>query len=251
MLGNGWDAFGTVAKKSGFPDGNTVTQKVYRMLLPEMRHESARSWIGEGFCGQYFDQQFKPFTCPEPGPNGAPIKMIHRHGGSFISTMTDTNRWVRMYQSPNLEFVVMQDCHWQSETKFGDVILPASTNFEHSDISEWTRRRLRLQRHEHQPPGDYLPAKCIEPLWESKPDYEIYNELARAGYSRTSIPKAILKKTGYRKYSIIPTCPSISPTRSSRRRATLSCLLPQTTINRTVSNRWFYEGRPCDTSRSQ
>ncbi len=32
----------------------------------------------------------------------------------------------------------MQDCHWQSETKFGDVILPATTNFERSDLSEWT-----------------------------------------------------------------------------------------------------------------
>ena len=68
---------------------------------------------GEGFCGNNIEQQFREFTCPEEGPNGAPIKMIHRHGGSFISTMTETNRWVRMYQHPNLEFVVMQDCHWQ------------------------------------------------------------------------------------------------------------------------------------------
>jgi trimethylamine-N-oxide reductase (cytochrome c) len=74
------------------------------------------SWIGEGFCGQNIEQQFHRFTCPEEGPNGAPIKMIHRHGGSFISTMTETNRWVKMYQHKNLEFVVMQDCHWQSET---------------------------------------------------------------------------------------------------------------------------------------
>ena len=106
--------------------------------------------------------------------------MIHRHGGSFISTMTETNRWVKMYQSPKLEFVVMQDCHWQSETKFGDVILPATTPFEHSDISEWTapggyghgnantNHRVIIYQH-----------KCIEPLWESKPDWEIYKGLGR------------------------------------------------------------------------
>ena len=142
------------------------------------------SWIGEGFCGNSIEQQFHRFTCPEEGPNGAPIKMIHRHGGSFISTMTETNKWVQMYQHPNLEFVVMQDCHWQSETKFGDVILPASTNFEHSDLSEWgaaggygfndfnSNHRVCIYQH-----------KCIEPLWESKPDYEIYTLLAeRLGF---------------------------------------------------------------------
>ena len=187
---NGWDAFGTVAEKAYFPEGNTVTQKTYRHLLPDIVMEPPVSWIGEGFCGQSIEQQFRPFTCPEEGPDGAPIKMIHRQGGSFISTMSETNKWVRMYQHPNLEFVVMQDCHWSSETKFGDVILPVSTNFEHSDLSEWgaaggygfndfnSNHRICIYQH-----------KCIEPLWESKPDYEIYTLLAapaglRAGVHR-------------------------------------------------------------------
>ena len=182
----GWDVFGLVAKQPTFPDRNSVTQKVYRILLPEAILDGHIEWLGEGFCVQYPTQQFKPMQYPEPGPNGAEIRMIHRHGGSFISTMTDTSKWVRMYQSPKLEFVVMQDCHWQSETTFGDVILPASTNFEHEDISEWAQ------------PGGYgngnvncnhrilmYQQKCIEPLWESKPDYQIYCELAeRLGFLR-------------------------------------------------------------------
>ena len=183
---NGWDAFGTVAEKAYFPEGNTVTQKTYRHLLPDIVMEPPVSWIGEGFCGQSIEQQFRPFTCPEEGPDGAPIKMIHRQGGSFISTMSETNKWVRMYQHPNLEFVVMQDCHWSSETRFGDVILPVSTNFEHSDLSEWgaaggygfndfnSNHRICIYQH-----------KCIEPLWESKPDYEIYTLLAaRLGFEQ-------------------------------------------------------------------
>jgi trimethylamine-N-oxide reductase (cytochrome c) len=32
--------------------------------------------------------------------------MFYRYGGSFIGTMSDTNKWVKMYQSPKLEFVV-------------------------------------------------------------------------------------------------------------------------------------------------
>jgi molybdopterin guanine dinucleotide-containing S/N-oxide reductase-like protein len=244
---NGWDAFGAVGEKSWFPEANPVTQKTYRILLPDIVMNPPVSWTGEGFCGNSIEQQFHKFTCPEPGPNGAPIKMIHRHGGSFISTMTETNKWVQMYQHPNLEFVVMQDCHWQSETKFGDVILPASTNFEHSDLSEWgaaggygfndfnSNHRICIYQH-----------KCIEPLWESKPDYEIYTLLAerlgfkqeyteghdfedwnRIVFDKSDLPKYVtydeFKQKGY---FVVPSRPDDEEPR--------------------VSFRWFYEGREQD-----
>ena len=61
--------------------------------------------------------------------------MFYRYGGAFLATMTDTNRWVRMYQSPKLEFVVNQDCWWCTETGLADVILPACTNLERDDIA--------------------------------------------------------------------------------------------------------------------
>ena len=54
----GWDAFGTFAKNPSFPDGNKVTQKCYRLLLPEAVLDPPVSWIGEGFCGQSVEQQF-------------------------------------------------------------------------------------------------------------------------------------------------------------------------------------------------
>ncbi len=244
---NGWDAFGTVAEKSYFPHGNPVTQKTYRILLPEIVMDPPVSWIGEGFCGNSIEQQYHRFTCPEPGPDGAPIKMIHRHGGSFISTMTDTNKWVRMYQHENLEFVVMQDCHWQSETMFGDVILPASTNFEHSDLSEWgaaggygfndfnSNHRVCIYQQ-----------KCIEPLWESKPDYDIYTLLAerlgfkdeyteghsiddwnRIVFDKSDLPKYVTWEEFTEKgYFVVPAMPADEEPR--------------------VSFRWFYEGRESD-----
>jgi len=244
----GWDVFGLVAEKSSFPDRNPVTQRVYRIMLPDAILNGHIEWLGEGFCVMYHDQQFKPMQYPEPGPNGAKIKMIHRHGGSFISTMTETNKWVRMYQSPELEFVVMQDCHWQSETKFGDVILPACTNFERNEISEWSQ------------PGGYgnnnintnhrilmYQQKCIEPLWESRPDYDIYCDLAkRLGtweeytegndwedwlvkvFNYTDLPKYTtyeeFKKKGY---FIVPSVPE--------------------DYKPAVSNKWYYDGRPVDT----
>ena len=106
--------------------------------------------------------------------------MFYRYGGSFIATMTETNRYVKMYQSPKLEFVVNQDCWWCTETGFADIILPACTNFERNDISEWAssggyshnssdvcNHRVIVYQH-----------KCIEPLFESKSDYQIFSDLA-------------------------------------------------------------------------
>jgi len=243
----GWDAFATVADHPAFPNRNTVTQKVYRILLPEAIMNGHIEWRGEGFCGNYFDQGLKAMQYPEPGPNGAEIKMIHRHGGSFISTMTDTNRWVRMYQSPKLEFVVMQDCHWQSETKFGDVILPATTNFERQDLSEWTapggyghgnagtNHRVMIFQH-----------KCIEPLWESKPDWEIYKELAKRlgiydeyteGRTDEEWMKRIFEYSDLHKHLTYE---------EFKKKGYFVVPLPDD-YKPTVSNRWFYEGRPCDT----
>jgi trimethylamine-N-oxide reductase (cytochrome c) len=239
----GWDTFALVAKKQA---ENPVSQKVYRLLLPEAILNPPVSWIGEGFCGKSIEQQFIPYTCPEPGPNGAEIKMIHRHGGSFISTMTGTNRWVRMYQSPKLEFVVMQDCHWQSETRFGDIILPACTNFEHADISDWAS------------PGGYgqddtgsnhrviiYQKKCIEPLWESKSDWEIYKALAKRLGFLEEYTEGNSEEDWIKKVFDVSSLPEYVSYEEFKKKGYFVVPLPEE-YKPTISNRWFYEGRPCD-----
>ena len=112
-------------------------QRLYRITLPEAILNPPVEWDGEGFCGQSIEQQFTHYVYPMEGyPE---VKMFYRYGSSFIGTMVDTSKWVRMYQSPKLEFVVNQDCWWGGETGFADIILPACTNLEREDISEaWT-----------------------------------------------------------------------------------------------------------------
>ena len=103
-----------------------------------------------------------------PGYNE--VKMFYRYGGSFMGTMSDSNRYLRMYQSPKLEFVVNQSIWMDPETKMADVILPACSNLERNDIAEWANasgygyhitsacnhRIIVYQK------------KCIEPLYEYK-----------------------------------------------------------------------------------
>ncbi len=98
-------------------------------------------WIGKSI-----EHQFAKFAYPAPGHS--PVKMLYKYGGSMLSTMNNTSRHVRMYQSENLEFIVNQSIWFEGEAKFADLILPACTNFERVDISEWAAQSPR-----HRIPG--------------------------------------------------------------------------------------------------
>ena len=160
------------------PQHSTEGQTVSRLLLPEAMLHERLEWRGKGFCGSSIESQFQKYEYPAPGY--APCRMYYRYGGSFIGTMTETNRYVRAYREGRIDFVVNQSIWFEGEARFADVILPACTNFERWDIGEWAaptgagasstdacnHRLIVFQQ------------KCIEPLGESKPDYEIFSLLA-------------------------------------------------------------------------
>jgi trimethylamine-N-oxide reductase (cytochrome c) len=155
---------------------NPTKQKMMRLTVPEAIMEGRDEYLGDGICGESLEQQFKVNRYPVEGE----VKMFYRYGGSYIGTMVDTNKWVKLYQSDKLECVVNQDCWFSGETRFADIILPACTNMERDDVGEWAGA------------GGYAPnghmntfwrvivreQKCIEPLGESKSDYEIFTSIA-------------------------------------------------------------------------
>jgi formate dehydrogenase alpha subunit len=66
-----------------------------------------------------------------------------------------------------LDFLVVQDIFPTETARLADVILPAASWSEREGTFTGTDRRVQLLR------------KAIEPLWESKPDWEIICELAK------------------------------------------------------------------------
>ena len=161
------------------PHHSTEGQTVPRLRIPEaMRHEHLE-WRGKGFCGSHIESQFQKYEYPAPGyPH---VGMYYRYGGSFFGTMTDTNRYVTAYREGKVPFVVNQAIWFEGETKFADVILPACTNFERWDISEFANCSGYIadsyQFANHR--VITLQQKCIEPLGESKSDYDIFAELSK------------------------------------------------------------------------
>lgn len=227
------------------PTMNTVYQQMPRLKIPEA--------ILDGQCEGYptdsmtIEGQFLKFGYPAPGHS--PIKMYYKYGGSHIGTMTETNRYVKAYRSENLEFVVNQSIWFEGEAQFADIILPACTSFERWDIGESANC------------GGYIPhcynqcnhrvavlqQKCIEPMGESKSDYQIFNELAqrlglgapfsegvgeldwcRRLFDATDLPKHISWKQFMKKgYFVIPN--------------------PPENLRPKVSYNWFAEDRQRDT----
>jgi anaerobic selenocysteine-containing dehydrogenase len=224
---------------------NTVEQTVPRLKIPEA--------ILDGHCEGYptapktIEGQFRRYEYPAPGHSE--VKLYYKYGGSHFGTMPDGNRFARMYRSDKLECVINQSIWFEGETAFADVILPACTNFERWDFSEFANcggyiqhsftqcnHRVAVMQH-----------KCIEPRGESRSDFQIFRDIAgRLGlgsvysegmteldwckrlFDATDLPHAVKWKDFVKKgYYVIP-APSVA-----RRDP--------------VSYRWFAEGRAKDT----
>lgn len=152
---------------------SSVRQSIPRIHLPEA--------IMEGHAVGYLTDvasiqgQFFKFGYPSPGH--AKVEMLYKYGSASFGTMVDSNRWVKMYQSENLPFVVNQSVWKEGETRFSDIILPACTSFERWDIGEWYNVGAGYVHHMYSMNNHRVISmqhKCIEPLGESKSDYDIF-----------------------------------------------------------------------------
>lgn len=225
---------------------NPTQQRLYRLTVPDAILNPPVSWRGEGFCGQSLEQQFTKFTYPMKGyPE---IRMFYRYGSSFLATMADTSKWVRMYQSPKLEFVVNQDCWWGGETSFADIILPACTSLERDDIGEWgaaggysihgsigCNHRIVVRQ-----------KKCIEPLWGSKSDYDIFSLIADKLGLREKYTDGKTAVDWAKAYYELSDMPKLMSWEEFDKKGYV-VINPEKNYKATPALRWFYEGRACDT----
>ena len=222
-------------------------QHIPRILLPECILNPPQEWRGKGFCGASPETQFKKYKYPEDGYSE--VKMFWRYGGAYIGTMNNTNRWVRMYRSPKLEFVVNQSIWMEGEAKFADLILPACTNFERWDIGEWANCSGYIP-HCHYTVNHrtiVLQKKCIEPLGESKADYDIFATVAeRLGFYEKFTEGGLTELDWVKKLFQLTDLPKYISWEEFEKKGYFVVPLPKP-YKSTPSLRWFAEGRKKDT----
>ena len=226
---------------------STVRQSIPRMWFPEAITQG-KSF---GYATDVASVQGQFFPVGYPSPGHVPVEMLYKYGSQLFGTMVGGNRWARAYQHENLKFIVNQSVWNEGETPFSDIILPACTVFEKWDIGEtynvgpgYVHHMYTMNNHR----VITLQHKCIDPLGESRSDYNIFLAIAEklglgAVYSEggtseldwckrvfdsSDISKHISWKQFLKKgYYVVPADPEAA--------------------RPAVANRWYYEGRKKDT----
>ncbi len=160
---------------------NPVRQLIQRQHFPEA--------IINGECtfhmwdGSSVEAQFPRYGYPMPGYSR--VHMLYHYGGATLGVVANSARFIDAYRHPSLEFIVNQSIWDENVTQFADVLLPVCTSLERWDIAEWgncsgygfhhqngANHRMMVMQH-----------KRIEPLGESKSDYQIFLDImTRLGF---------------------------------------------------------------------
>jgi trimethylamine-N-oxide reductase (cytochrome c) len=238
---------------------NNYQRMPHILTMSSVRQAIPRTWFPEAITqgkamGYLTDVasiqgQFFPFGYPSPGH--VRVQMLYKYGSSSLGTQVESNRWIKAYQHESLQFVVNQSVWWEGETPFADVILPACTVFERWDIGEWYNVGAGYVHHMYSMNNHRVIAlqhKAVEPLGESKSDYDIFLSIAEklglgaiyseGGTSELDWCKRVFDSSDMSQqitwrqflekgYYVVPADPE--PARAP------------------TANRWFYEGRKKDT----
>lgn len=97
-----------------------------------------------------------------------PIKALWLTRHNLVNQMPDANKMVKEL-FPRLELIVVADMFMSASAEYADIVLPVCTYLECTDLPGvygMEERHLQLQQ------------KVIEPLYESKSDFQIAKELA-------------------------------------------------------------------------
>jgi len=153
-------------KGEGSPDEDVLTlpkQIIPKDLIHEAILNPPISWYGTTLASEPVENQFRRYTYPVEGcPE---IHMIWTDSPSWVTCWNDGNRMIEAFRSPKIEFILAQHPWLENDCLFADIILPVSTKLEEEDIATDTfSGQFNLV---------FPEGKCVEPLGESKSDWEI------------------------------------------------------------------------------
>ncbi|SFQ29000.1 trimethylamine-N-oxide reductase TorA [Enterovibrio norvegicus] len=103
--------------------------------------------------------------------NGHTVKFPHMKMAIFCGNNPfhhhqDRNRMIKAWR--NLETVVSVEHQWTATCRFADIVLPATTTYERNDIEQFGN---------HSNKGIIAMKQIVEPMFESKDDFDIFREL--------------------------------------------------------------------------
>lgn len=126
------------------------------------------TWYGSTAFGATIDDQFVKYVFPAPGyPE---IHMIWNENTCLTVCWNPGNKIVQAWRSPKIEFYVGMGVWLENDLLFADIVLPCLTPAEVMELggNRGAARCIAV----------YISEPAIEPIGESKSDYQIYCALA-------------------------------------------------------------------------
>jgi len=131
--------------------------------------------IGESIGNIHVSRYWDALIRGKAGGYPADIKLLYIVAGNPLVTSPNTRKGVSALQ--DVEFIVVHDPFLTETARFADIVLPANTHLERNDLGTWMVGQ----------PYFMATNQVIEPLYESKTDFQICCELApRLGISHYS-----------------------------------------------------------------
>ena len=159
-----------------------------RTLATEAITHPSIEWRGTTAALAKTEDQFKSYRFP-PNDNHPGIRMVWNENGSQPGSWGYGYKWLEALRNPKVDFVVGIHPWMENDIPFSDLILPAQTNFEHPDLIAVQRSDLLAMFYQEQ---------AIEPVGESKSDYEIHRMIAqRFGLDEVFPPAEEWLKSAY------------------------------------------------------
>ncbi|MEM2169365.1 MAG: molybdopterin-dependent oxidoreductase [Candidatus Bathyarchaeia archaeon] len=141
-----------------------LKQVIPKTLLPDAILRPPISWYSHVFISCVTECQFKRFTYPAPGcPE---IKMLWKTNNCTLTCWNSGFEYAEAYRSPKIEFILAQSPWLENDCLFADIILPVTTPLEEEDYGSTI-----VYNTQHA--NAFYSGKCVEPIGESKSDFEI------------------------------------------------------------------------------
>jgi len=143
------------------------------LIHKHLKSEEPLKFMGVGAIEGPVDQQFREYTFPLPKEeNGSRIHLIWTDSPCRTTCWNGGNETEDALRSSQVECIIAQHPWLENDCLFSDIILPANTHMEVDDIVTNIRQGTQI-------PNMMLCEKAVEPIGESKSDYEIVLEIAK------------------------------------------------------------------------
>jgi anaerobic selenocysteine-containing dehydrogenase len=159
-----------------------------RTLATEAIMRPSIEWKSTTAAFAKVEDQFKTYRFP-PRESHPGIRMVWNENGSQPGSWGHGWKWLEALRSPRLDFVLGIHPWLENDIPFSDLILPAQTSYEHADLIAVQRTDVLAMFYQDQ---------AIEPVGESKSDFEIHRQIGlRLGLDEAFPPAEDWLKAAY------------------------------------------------------